>query len=237
MEFRLIFFAYLALCAFVFFEVLIKFRKNSLLKICFLLILSSLFIMNYFSYAGVSNRLQFVLVKSMRIIYVCSTMLTIIHLVTPKIPRWIIGMTVFSVVFLIGMRVFYFNEIAIKTPASFSSQVFSVGPEFNVPIPFVRYPAFVLAALVAAITFYYYRLFFLKMNRENIYYKQLSRWIISMVVPFFLLVIFAALGCLDVFQESMSPYLFSIFSCTIIFSILFRPKFLNTTSSLNEQIP
>ena len=237
MEFRLIFFAYLALCAFVFFEVLVKFRKNSLLKICFLLILSSLFVMNYFSYAGVSNRLQFLLVKSMRIIYVCSTMLTIIHLVTPKIPRWIIGMTMFSVVFLIGMRVFYFNEIAIKTPASFSSQVFSVGPEFNVPIPFVRYPAFALATLVAVITFYYYRLFFLKMNREDIHYKQLSRWIISMVLPFFLLVIFAALGSLDVFQESMSPYLFSIFSCTIIFSILFRPKFLNTTSFLNEQIP
>ncbi|HMF70215.1 MAG TPA: hypothetical protein VK616_02010 [Flavitalea sp.] len=237
MEFRLIFFAYLALCAFVFFEVLVKFRKNSLLKICFLLILSSLFVMNYLSYTGVSNRFQFVLVKSMRIIYVCSTMLAIIRLVTPKIPRWIIGMTVFSVIFLIGIRMFYYKEIAIKSPASFSGQVFSVGPEFNAPIPFVRYPAFALAALVAAITFYYYRLFFLKINREDIYYKQLSRWIISMVVPFFLLVIFAALGILDVFEESMSPYLFSTFSCTIIFSILFRPKFLNTASSLNEQIP
>ena len=161
-------------------------------------------------------------------------MLAIIHLVTPKIPRWIIGMTTISIFFLIGMRIFYFKEIAIKSPATFSGQVFSVGPEFNNPIPIVRYPAFILAALVAAITFYYYRLFFLKINREDVYYRQLSLWIISMVVPFFLLVIFAGLGILDVFQESMSPYLFSIFSCTIIFSILFRPKFLNTVSNLND---
>jgi len=236
MEFKLLFFAYLALCAIAFFEVLLTIRQNSLLKICFLLILSSLFVMNYYSYVGVSTRLQFIVVKCMRIIYVCSTMLTIIHLVTPKIPKWIIGFIAFSVCFLIGLRIYYFNQIAIENLNTISSQIFSVGPEFYSPIPAARYAALVLATVGAGVTFYYYRQFFLKMNREDIYYKHLSRWIISMVLPFFLLIIFGAMGNMEFFQDSVSPFLFSIFSCTIIFSILFRPKFLNTTTYLSGQL-
>jgi hypothetical protein len=229
MEFKFLFFAYLALCTVVFFEVLISIRKNSLLKICFLLILCSLFVMNYFAFAGISNRFQFVAVKSMRLVYVCSTMLLIVRLVTPKIPRWIIGFTVLSAVFLIGLRIFYFKSIAIEHHGSFSSQVFSVGPEFYSPVPVARFIGFALAALGVSITFYYYRRFFLQMNREDAHYNYLSWWIISMVVPFFLLIIFGALGTLNIFQKSASPYLFSIFSYTIILSILFRPKFLNTS--------
>jgi NADH:ubiquinone oxidoreductase subunit 5 (subunit L)/multisubunit Na+/H+ antiporter MnhA subunit len=162
-------------------------------------------------------------------------MLTIVHLVTPKIPRWIIGLTVFSALFLTGLRILYFNEIIIESPGSNSSPVFYVGPEFSLPIPFARYLALILAGFGAAITFYYYRLFFMKMNREDAEYKHLSRWIISMVLPFFLLVIFGILGTLDVLQKSLSPYLFSIFSCIIIFSILFRPKFLNTSTIFKVQ--
>ena len=234
MEFRPLYYAYLVLCVIVFFEVLITIRKISLLKICFLLIISSLFIMNYLSYTSVVTRLQFVLIKCMRLIYVCSTLLIIVQLVTPKIPRWIIGFTVFSFFFLIGVRIFNFNEIAIESQTPFSSQVFSVGPEFYSPLPIARYIAFALAGAGASVTFYYYRRFFLKMNKENINYRHLSRWIIAMVAPFFLLVIFGALGILHVFDESISPYLFSFFSCTIIFSILLRPKFLNTTLHLND---
>jgi hypothetical protein len=230
MEFKPLFYAYLVLCVIVFFEVLFTIRKNSPLKICFLLIISSLFVMNYFSYVSVLNRLQFVLVKSMRLIYVCSTMLLIINLVTPKIPRWIIGITVFSVFFLVGLRIFHFDDIAIESQTPFSSQIFSVGPEFYSPIPIARYSVLALAGIGVALTFYYYRQFLLKMNKEDIYYKPLSRWMISMVLPLFLLVIFGVLGLLNVFHESASPYLFSFFSCTIICSILLRPKFLNTKS-------
>jgi len=230
MEFRLLFITYLVLSAIVFLEVLITIRKSSLLKSYFLLILFSLFVMNYYSYVDISTRLEFVLVRVMRLVYVCSTMLIIVHLVTPKIPGWIIGVTVFSAIFLTGLRIFYFNEIIIESTGSNSSPVFYVGPEFNLPVPFARYLALILAGLGAAITFYYYRQFFMKMNREEIYYKHLSRWIISMVLPFFLLVIFGILGTLDILQRSLSPYLFSVFSCIIIFSILFRPKFLNSST-------
>lgn len=230
MEFKTLFYACLVLCVFVFFEVLFTIRKNSLLKICFLLIISSLFVMNYFSFVSVDNRVQFVLVKSMRLIYVCSTMLAVIRLVTLKIPRWIIGVIAFSAVFLIGLRIFFFNEIDIESQSPFSNQVFSVGREFYTPYPAIRVSAFILVSLAVAITFYYYRRFFMKMNKESIHYKHLSRWIISMVVPFFLLTIFGVLGIFNVFQQSASPYLFLFFSVTIIFSILLRPRFLNTTS-------
>ena len=230
MEFKPIFYAYLVLCVIVFFEVLITIKKNSLLKICFLLIIASLFVMNYFSYISVTSRLQFVLVKCMRLIYVCSTMIAVIHLTTPKIPRWIIAAIIIFSFFLIGLRIFNFNEIAIETKEPFSSHIFSVGPEFSTPYPFARYAVFLLATLVTALTFYYYRKFILKMNKEEIYYKQFYRWIISMVIPFFLLVIFGVFGTLQIVDESLSPYLFSLFSGITIFSILFRPKLLNTTS-------
>jgi magnesium-transporting ATPase (P-type) len=163
-------------------------------------------------------------------------MLAIIRLVTPKIPRWIIGITMLSVFFLIGMRIVYFSEIAMESQTAFSSQIFSVGPEHSSPTLVMRYAVFALATLMTALTFYYYRQFFLQMNKEDIHYKHLSRWIISMVVPFFLLVIFGMLGTLHVFQQSASPYLFSLFSCIIIFSILFRPKLLNTTFCFTDQL-
>jgi hypothetical protein len=237
MEFRPLFYAYLILCVIVFFQVVFTLRKNSLLKICFLLIISSLFVMNYYSYISVSNRLQFVLVKCTRIIYVCSTMLAVIQLVTPKIPRWIIGITMLSVFFLIGLRIHYFNEIVLESQAPFSSHIFSVGPEFHSTLPVARYAVFALVILVTAITFYYYRQFIFKMNREDLHYRHFCSWIISMVVPFYLLVIFGLLGNLRILEPFLSPYLFSVFSCMIIFSILFRPKLLNTTSYFPLQPP
>ncbi|MEP7256886.1 MAG: hypothetical protein ABI687_00815 [Flavitalea sp.] len=91
-----------------------------------------------------------------------------------------------------------------------------------------------MAAAVSAITFYYYRLFFLKLNKENIHFRHLSLWIIAMVAPFFLLLIFSVLGMLHITDESIAPYLFSVFSGIIIFSILLRPKFLNSAGSLND---
>ena len=227
MEFKLLFYLYQVLCVIVFFEVLFTIRKNLFLKACFLLMISSLFVMNYFSYVHVGSRLQFVLVKTMRIIYIASTMLAIIRMVTPKIPHWIITFISLSVFFLVGLRIFYFNEINIESQSVLSNQVFSVGQEMYNPHPLLRYTVLCLTAAAAGLTFFYYRQFFMQMNKDNIHYLQLSRWIISMVVPFFLLIIFGVLGLMDVFHESVSPLLFSFFSFIIIFSILLRPKFLN----------
>lgn len=237
MEFRPLFFAYLVLCVIAFFDVLFNIRKNSLLKICFLLIISSLFVMNYFSYVNISNRFQFILVKCMRLVYVCSTMLAVINQVTPKIPKWIIGITAFSAFFAIGVRIYYFDEIMITSQEPFASQVFAVGPEFSSPIPFARYTVFTLVAVATALTFYFYRVLFMAMKIDDINYKHFSRWILSMVIPFFLLVIFGILGTLHVYEPRTSLYLFSVFSFIVIFSILFRPKLLNTTSYYRRHLP
>jgi hypothetical protein len=229
MGFEPLFYAYLVLCVAVFLDVLITFRKNSLLKLYFLLIIASLFVMNYFSYVSVANRFQFVFVKATRVVYVCTTMLAIIHLVSPKTPRWIILLVSISSLYLVGLRIFYFNEIDVQSQV-LSNPVFSVGAEFHSPHPVAKYLVFTLAMTAVAITFYYYRLFLMKMDREAVYYKHLSRWVICMVVPFFLLIIFGVLCNLNIFQKAESSYLFSFFSYTIIFSLLLRPKFLNTTS-------
>lgn len=226
MEFKPLFYACLLLCAIVFFHVLLTVRKNMLLKVCFLLIISSLFVMNFFSYVGVETRLQFVLVKSMRVVYACSTMVAIIQLVTRKIPRWIIAIVSLSVFFIIGLRIFNFDKIDLRESGN---GVFSVGQELYNPIPAARIMVIIMAIFVTTMTYYYYRQFFMKMNKEDIYYKHLSRWLISMVLPFFLLIICGILGATGVFSESLCPYLFLFFSFTIIFSILFRPKVLDVS--------
>lgn len=228
MEFKPLFYTSLLLCVIVFFEVLVRARKNSLQKICFLLIISSLFMMNYFSCAAIQSKLQFVLVKYMRIIYVCSTMILIVSLVSSKIPKWITSLIIISVFFSVDLRIFNYNEINIGNKAAFSNQVFSVGPEFYYPLPIARYLALGLSIIGAGLTYYYYRRFFMKMNREDVNYKYLCWWMVSMILPFLLLIIFGLLGNFGALQEFLSPYLFSIFSFTIIFSVLFRPKFLNT---------
>ena len=235
MEFKLLYFAYLVLCVIAIFDILFTIRKNSLLKICFLLIIFSVFVMNYFTYISITNRFQFVLVKCMRLVYACSLMLAVIHLVTGRIPRWVTGIITFSTIFLIGIRIYFFDRIAIDVQSPLASQIFAVGPELNSPAPFARYAVFALAALVTALTFYYYRVFLLTMSIENIDHKHFSRWILSMVIPFFLLVIFGILGTLNLYPQSLSQYLFSLFSFIVIFSILFRPKMLNTTSYFHRR--
>ncbi len=183
--------------------------------------------MNYFSYVDITNRVQFILVKSMRMVYVCSTLLVIVHLLSPNIPRWIKGMVAFSLTFLIGIRLYYFRQIDIERHLSGNNLVFTVSNEFYNPSGLLRICVLCLLMLAAAITLYYYREFSNKSYYDNIYYKRLSKWIISLIVPFLILIGFGVLLIIHVFQEALSPYLFSFFSCTIILSILFRPKFLN----------
>jgi hypothetical protein len=224
MESQLLFFPNLLLCIAVFLELLFTFKGNSLLKVCFLLVIASLFVMNYFAYTGVATRFHVILVKSMRLVYVCSTLLAIIHLVSPKIPRWIIWFIVFSVAIIIGIRVLYYNQIDIESLSHLPNQVFSVGWEFYAPKPVARYTVFGLAIVAISIAFYYYRLFVLRINLESPYSKHLFWWIISLTVPFFLITIFGILGTLGVYNQKFSSYLFSFFSCIIIFSILLRPR-------------
>ena len=235
MEFRHLFYVNLVLCVITFLEVLFTIRKNALIKTCFLLIISSLFVMNFYSFITVTNRFQFILVKCMRITYVCSTMLAVIHLVTPKIPTWIVGITIFSICFLIGLRLYYFDQIVIDSQAPVSTQVFAVGHEFQSP-PAARFIVFALVILVTGIIYYYYRQFLFKMNRENIHYRHFCRFIIAMVLPFFLLVIFGMLGNFSVLEPGITPYLFSVFSFIIIFSILYRPKLLNKTDYFHHHL-
>lgn len=227
MEIKPLLLIYLVLCIVVFFDVLFRVKNNPMLKICLMLIVASLFVMNYFSYMNVDNRMQFMMVKVARLVYACCTMLTIIYLVTPRIPWWIIGLTAFGVIVSMGGRILNFDEIAIERQAALPNQVFSVVAELYEPIPAVRYLIFLIAFTAIASTFYYYRRFFLKMDKETIRRKHFSGWIISLVVPFFLLLIFGVLGAIGFYDKGLSPYLFSFFSCVTILSILFRPRFLN----------
>jgi hypothetical protein len=230
MEPQLFFYVNLVLCAIVFLEVLFTCRKNTLLKVYFLLIIGSLFAMNCFACTGVTTRLQFILAISMRIIYVCSTILAIIHLVNAKIPRWFIWFIALSVSFIIGIRVYYYDQIDIEKLSHLPNQVFMVGAEFYTPKLAARYTIIALAITTIIITWYYYRQFLIRVNRESPYYKQVTRWIISLVIPFFLLIIFGILGNLGMFSQTLSSYLFSFFNCIIMFSFLLRPRILNTRS-------
>jgi uncharacterized membrane protein YfcA len=230
MEPRLFFYVNLVLSAIVFLEVLFTFRKNSFLKVYFLLIIGSLFAMNYFACTGVTTRLRFIVAISMRIVYVVSTILAIIHLVNAKIPRWFILLIVFSVPIMIGTRVYYYDQIDIEKLSQLPNPVFSVGSELYTPKLGARYTIFALAITAIIITYYYYRQFLMRINRESPYYKQITRWIISLVIPFFLLTIFSILGNLGMFSQMVSSYLFSFFNCIILFSFLLRPRIMNTRS-------
>jgi hypothetical protein len=230
MQFKLLFLVYIVLCIIALFDVLFTMRKNSLLKICILLIISSLFVMNYFSYLNTLNRFQILMVKCVRIVYACSTMLIVVQQVTPKIPKWIIGITTFSAIFLIGLRIFFFERIIVDSQSPFASQIFAVGPEFDSPVPFAKYSVYALVVFATLLTFYFYRKFFMAMSIDDFNYKLITRWILSLVIPFFLLVIFGIVGSLQMYEHSTSAYLFSLFSFIVIFAIMFRPKFLNTTS-------
>lgn len=230
MEPKLLFYTNLVLSAIVFLEVVITVRKNTFLKVCFLLIIASLFTMNYFAITEVANRFEFVFVKAMRLLYACSTLLILVYMVNPKIPKWLIWLITFSCITIIGLRIYYFDQINIENFARMPNQVFSVGPEFYTSKPVARIAVFGLAVTGISIAFYYYRLFLMRINYESAHYKHLSRWIVSLVVPFFLLTIFGMLGNLGLFSQTLSAYLFSFFNCVIIFSLLLRPRILNTGS-------
>jgi hypothetical protein len=229
MPFKLTFLLCIVLCVIALFDVLLSMRKNSLLKICVLLIIASLFVMNYFSYLDNVNRLQVALIKCARVVYACGTILIVIQHVTPKIPKWIIGIITLSVVFLIGLRIFYFDRLAVDSNSPFASQIFTVGPELSSPIPLARNLVYGVVVFFTLLTFYFYRKFFMVIKLDDDNYKVTRRWIISLVIPFFLLVVFGILGSLRLYEQSLSAFLFSLFSFIAIFAILFRPRLLNIT--------
>ena len=228
MEVKLLFYSFLVLCFLVFFDVLINIKKVSLLKILLLLIISSLFIMNYYALTSITNRPQFILIKAMRIVYFCSTLILIIHLAGLKIRHWISLLLFISATFLIGMRLYYYNEINIEEikPGGY---IFSVGYEFNRPIWLIRFILFVLLNLAMAITIYYFLLPSKKNLKKNQYYRHLNQWINFLSIPFFLLMFFGMLSIFNILKEfPYSSSLFSLFSFISISAILFRPRFLNT---------
>lgn len=231
---QLFYFINMASCVVIFLELLFTLKQNTFLKLCFLFIIASLFTMNYFSYMGVATRLQVLVVKTTRLIYVCSALLSIIYLVSPRIPRWIIWFTVVAASAITGLRISHFNQIDIETLAHHPNQVFSIGMELYVPIIGIRYFVFLLGTTAVLIAFYYYRLLLAKIDRGLPNYKQLLWWIVSFVTPFFLLLIFSVLGNVGILEQDFSIYLFSFFTCAILLSILLRPESLNTHQYLEK---
>lgn len=217
----------LVLCGIVFVELLITVRRNPILKLYFLLIITSLFVMNYFAVTGIDNRIQFIFARFMRLVYVASTLLALIHLAQPKVPRWFIAFIAFAVVIVTTARLVYFDQINIKAQPHVPNHVFSVGSEFLSPKPVFRYIGLVFAIIAIFIAYHYYQRLLMKLNWESTHYKHLSRWIISFVAPLFLLVIFGILGNLRIFSEALSAYLFAFFSCVTIVSFVVRPRFLD----------
>lgn len=228
----LLYWSNLLLCGFVFVELLVTFRKNPLFKFYLILIIVSLFAMNYFALTGVTTRAQFILVKFARLVYVCGTLLTLIHLVHSKVPRWFIGLVTFAAVGITTMRIIYYNQINMEAVAN---PVFSVGIEFYSPKPTLRYIALALSFIAIIIAYSYYRRLLMQLNWEQVQHKHLSRWVIALVIPFFLLTIFGILGNLKVFNETISSYLFAVFSCTTICSLVLRPRFLDAEMSGNAE--
>jgi len=183
--------------------------------------------MNYFAITGIDTRAQFIFARFMRLVYVCSTLLALIHLVQSKIPRWFYGLVIFSAVTITGIRLAYYDQINIRSLPNIPNHVFSVGSEFYEPKPGARYLGLALGIVAISIAYYYYRRLLLKLNIESAHYKYISRWVITLVVPFFLLTIFGILGNLRIFDEAISSYLFGVFSCIAICAFLLRPRFLD----------
>lgn len=228
MEPVLLYYINLVLCGIVGLELLITFRKNPVLKIYFLMIVASLFVMNYFAITGIETREAFIFARFMRLVYVAGTLLAIIHIADQKIPGWISALIIFAAVTFTSLRIFYYDQINIKALPNIPNHVFSVGGEFYSPKPGPRYLALALSMVAIGIAYYYYRRLLLKLDMDLPRHKHLSRWIISLVLPFFLLTIFGILGNLQIFDAPLSSYLFALFGCITICSFVFRPRFLDT---------
>jgi len=224
----LLFYVNLLLCGIVILELLITLRKKSVLKLYFLVMAASLFTLNFYAVTGISDRVQFMVAKFARMVYVCTILLTLIHLVHRKIPKWIVGFIICSAVLATSARFAFYDQIVIKAAAGSPNHVFTVGAEFISPKTGIRYLILGLSVLTLGIVYNYYRQLLMKLNRESAHYKHMSRWVISLVIPLFLLVIFGILGNLRVFSESLSSYLFAVFSYVTICSFVLRPRFLDS---------
>jgi hypothetical protein len=223
----LLYYANLVLCGVMFVELIMTLKKNPALKLYLLLTIASLIAMNYFAVTGVSNRIQFIIAKFVRFVYVSGTLLALTHLVQQKIPRWLIGLIAFGAVITTGVRIFYYDEINMKALSNVPTHVFTVGAELTTPKAGPRFIILGLAIIAIIIAYHYYRRLLMKLDMESAHYKQLSRWIISLVVPFFLLVIFTIMGNLQMFNEAISSYLFAVFSSASVCSFVLRPRFLD----------
>jgi AraC-like DNA-binding protein len=196
-----------------------------------------MFVMNYFSYNDITNRAQLILIKTCRGVYLTGVLMTIIHLVSPKIPRWIVWLCICSMVFFTGARIYNYNIIDFEQQAHNANLIFSSGKEFYSTQYFMRSMIFAVITIVCGITGYYYYRFLKKPHKDNIYYRQLSVWITFIIAPYIMLILFGMFWILNIIHETPATYLFSFFSVTTLLAILFRPKFLNKAQSTLAFIP
>src|SRR5688572_7467359 len=107
MELNLIYYACLALCVIGFLQVLSTVKTNMALKIYLLVIIASLFVMNLFSFADITSRSELIIVKTMRTIYVGSTMLMTVKMIKSTVPKWMNVFALSAMVFIIGIRILF----------------------------------------------------------------------------------------------------------------------------------
>jgi|GEM_PF-6192691 hypothetical protein len=232
----LLYYLNLLLCAIVFIELLFRCRKNTTLKVYFLLITASLFVINFYAINGVETRTEFIFVRFVRLVYVAGTVLSLVYLAQRRPPRWLVGLMIFAAVCVTGLRIANYHEINIDAVNNLPNPLFSVGTELFITSIYPRIMMLIFSSATLFIGYYYYRRLMIKLDFNQPHARQLSRWAISLVVPMFLLIIFGILANMKVVNSMLATYLFGVFSCTAVCSLIMRPRFLDTdVSGISEE--
>jgi AraC-like DNA-binding protein len=135
------------------------------------------------------------------------------------------------------MRFYFYNLIDLEQQSGNANLIFSSAREFYAPQNFSRSIVLCLLLIVSGITIYYYQRFLKKPHKDNIYYRQLSVWIVFIVAPYLMLILFGLLWLTNMVQQVPSSFMFTFFSLTSLLAILFRPKFLNNAQSTLAFMP
>lgn len=225
-----IFFAIFGLSLLVFFDVLIKFKRPFILKYNLLIIVSGV------GFAAFTHNLDLFSLKFVFYIIVCkafvvSAFLNVFSILYfPNFKKWVIAISI-SLISL-SIYSFYYNEMYNPEYVnSLRAQTLVVVRTENLKLPiFLK-----LLRIALIISFFSTFIYFLykiltKFGMNNIYFDKIKMWTLSiLVLVVLMLLMYIPFPVLNN-NPILGYYITIFFYVFILFTVLYRPAFLNKSS-------
>ena len=221
-----LFFTVFFLCLIAFLDVLITLKRPYILKINFLTLIITIFIINYISFYNIKNGYLYLCLPIYNVIIGSNIVLFINYTISHKMYKWVIYYLSFA---LISAIIFSISLIINPSIYSFYNEYFTsfyILPQFWYFNIFSFLYKFIILLSLSRIIYEFHN----NAQSNNLYKKLLRNWINNFII--LLLIVITSLLIFSFFNNKILASMvisitMVIMSYYILLSIIYKPKFLS----------